>query len=407
MRIAVLVDHFPALSETFILRQITGLIDRGHEVDIFANRRGEVTEVHPEVQNYKLMGHTYFPELPPNKLLRVAQFFSAFLTQRQIPATRLLACLNVFEYGMRALNLRLFYDVLRFADKAPYDIIHCQLEPLGLQGMLFRNMGFLKGRLLTSWRGHDFPTYVREFSSCSYHKLYQQGDLFLPVSESLKAQLIADGCSEMKITVLRSGIDLSEFPFTARTPSLDGEITILSIGRLVENKGIEYGIRAVKKLVRRNPRLRYRIVGDGPLLADLKRLVAELELGHWVSFLGWKSREGVIQELKNAALLMTPSITAVDGAQEGIPNVLKEAMAMGVPVIGTQHSGIPELIRDGETGFLVPERDAEGLASRIDYLLSHRDIWEPLCRAARAHIESCYDIERLNDDLVEIYERLL
>jgi colanic acid/amylovoran biosynthesis glycosyltransferase len=407
MRIAVFVDHFPSLSETFILNQIAGLIERGHQVDIFANRRGDTERIHPVVEKYNLLQHTFCPELPANKFQRVLGVFSILFANPQIRLTQWLSCLNVFAYGSRALNLRLFYDVARFLDKQPYDIIHCQLESIGLQGMLFRSMGFLKGRLVTSWRGHDFPTYTHKFASCTYSNLYDQGDAFLPVSESLKKELIENGCSEGKITVLRSGIDLEEFPFATRVPRQNGEIRILSIGRLVENKGIEYGIRAVAKLIEKNPRIRYRAIGDGPLKSQLRGLVEQLKLQNYVTLLGWKLKEEVVQELQEAVILATPSFTAADNSKEGIPNVLKEAMAMGVPVIGTEHSGIPELITEGDTGFLVPERDADALASKIDYLLSHPEIWEPLGRAARAHIESFYDIEKLNDELVEIYESLL
>ena len=407
MRIAVLVDHFPSLSETFILQQITGLIKRGHQVDIYANSRGDTEKLHPQVRDYNLLERACFPDLPSGKVQRIAGVFSTILAHPQVPLKRWLNSLNVFRYGRYALSLRLFYSVARFADKTPYDIIHCQLEPLGLQGMLFRDMGFLDGRLVTSWRGHDFPVYVHKFRQCNYPRLYAQGDRFLPVSDSLRRELVNAGCSDAKIHVLRSGINLNDFPFTPRRADAAGDITLLSIGRLVENKGLEYGIRAVHKLVPKFPGIRYRIIGDGPLMAGLQALVESLGLEQHVVLTGWQMHEQVRQQLQQASILVTPSFTADDASKEGIPNVLKEAMAMGVPVIGTEHSGIPELISDGETGFLVPEKDADAIAAKIDHLLTHPEIWEDLEHAARAHIEMHYDIEKLNDELVQVYNSVL
>lgn len=407
MRIAVLVDHFPSLSETFILRQITGLIKRGHAVDIYANSRGDTARAHPEVSANRLLERTYFPDVPAGKLQRISGVFSALRAHPEIPLKQWLACLNVFEFGRHALSLRLFYSLSRFPGKGAYDIIHCQLEPLGMQGMLFRNLGFLNGRLVTSWRGHDFATFVRGFRQCSYPALYEQGDMFLPVSDSLKTELIADGCSEAKVRVLRSGIDLSQFPFSPRRPQTDGEIRVLSIGRLTENKGIAYGIQAIARLVKTWPRIRYRVIGDGPLMGELRTLVRALELEHCVDFCGWLLQDEVRKELQDATVLITPSYTAADQSKEGIPNVLKEAMATGVPVVGTDHSGIPELISDGKTGYLVPEQNAVALAAAIESLLSQPQRAESMCYAARAHIESVYDIEKLNDELVRIYESLL
>lgn len=407
MRIAILVDHFPSLSETFILQQITGLIKRGHHVDIYANSRGSTDKLHPQVREFDLLERAYFAAPPRNKLKRLVAVLTTISNCPNVPIQRWLGSMNPFRYGRYALSLRLFYDVARFAGKPPYDIIHCQLEPMGLQGMLFRNMGFLHGRLVTSWRGHDFPVYVHRFSQCTYPNLYAQGDRFLPVSDSLRRELLDAGCSDAKIHVLRSGINLNDFPFTLRTPDAQGDIVLLSIGRLVENKGLEYGIRAVAKLVPRYPGIRYRIVGDGPLMDSLQSLVKTLGLEQHVVLTGWQLHEQVRRELQQASILVTPSFTADDAAKEGIPNVLKEAMAMGVPVIGSDHSGIPELITDGENGFLVPEKDADAIAAKIDHLLVHPEIWEDLERAARAHIEAHYDIEKLNDELEQVYRSVL
>jgi colanic acid/amylovoran/stewartan biosynthesis glycosyltransferase WcaL/AmsK/CpsK len=103
---------------------------------------------------------------------------------------------------------------------------------------------------------------------------------------------------------------------------------------------------------------------------------------------------------------LAPSVTGCDGNQEGIPVVLMEALAQGIPVVTTQHSGIPELVRDGESGFLVTERDADALAEKLTYLVEHPETWSRMGIKGRSHVEQHYNIDKLNDRLVEIFKQV-
>jgi colanic acid/amylovoran biosynthesis glycosyltransferase len=100
-------------------------------------------------------------------------------------------------------------------------------------------------------------------------------------------------------------------------------------------------------------------------------------------------------------------VTGKDGNQDAPVNTLKEAMAMGLPVISTKHGGIPELVQDGVSGFLVPERDANAIATKLSYLITHPEIWEAMGKAGRARVEKQYDMDKLNDELVDIYQQIL
>ncbi|MEN9223394.1 MAG: glycosyltransferase, partial [Thermostichus sp. BF3_bins_97] len=104
---------------------------------------------------------------------------------------------------------------------------------------------------------------------------------------------------------------------------------------------------------------------------------------------------------------LAPSVTASDGNQDAPVNVLKEAMAMGLPVISTWHGGIPELVQEGVSGFLVPERDPQALAERLSYLIQHPQRWSEMGRAGRSFVERVFDLETLNDELVRQYQRIL
>jgi colanic acid/amylovoran biosynthesis glycosyltransferase len=175
---------------------------------------------------------------------------------------------------------------------------------------------------------------------------------------------------------------------------------------LVEKKGIRYGIEAVGCLIASGRPVRYTVIGEGPMRAELQELVRALDLLEHVTFEGWKSHDEVVVWMKAADVLLVPSVIAADGDEEGIPNVAKEAMAMGLPVLATRHGGIPELIGDGVSGVLVPERDSAALAERLIELIDHPERWARMGTAARRRIEAEYDIERLNDELVALYRNV-
>ena len=203
------------------------------------------------------------------------------------------------------------------------------------------------------------------------------------------------------------GIDCNKFVFNLDETSVDRRFKIVSIARLVEKKGIEYGIRAVAKLLKSKSNITYTVVGDGPLREDLENLINELNLGEHVKLVGWKHQEEVVDILKDSDMMLAPSITSKNGDREGIPVVLMEAMAMGLIIISTLHSGIPELVKDGITGFLAPEKDVDSLAQKIEYLIEHPEVCIDMGKAGRKQVEENYNIDKLNYQLVEIYKKLL
>lgn len=407
MKIAFVVSYFPNLSETFVLNQITGLIDQGYEVDIYAGRPGNATKLHADVERYNLLEHTYYtPLIPNNHILRVFKGIWLFLSNwKQIPL--LLKTLNLFKHGKQAASLLLFYSVFPFLPSKHYDIIHCHFGQNGLMAIRLRELRVLQGKVITTFHGNDITTYLEKEGLQVYSSLFTSGDLFLPISERWKKRLIELGCKK-EILVHRMGIDCDKFTFIPRLLRSDGQIRLVTVARLVEKKGVEYSIRAVANLIQNEKTtLKYSIIGDGTLRDELQQLIETLGVSHVINMMGWKQQEEVISILNNSDILLAPSVTSRDGDQEGIPVVLMEAMAMGLPIISTYHSGIPELIENGVTGFLVPERDVEALSERLSYLINHPEMWLSLGEAGRAFVEEHYNINRLNNHLVAIYQKLL
>jgi colanic acid/amylovoran biosynthesis glycosyltransferase len=408
VRVAVLINKYLPVSETFILAQITGLIERGHEVDIFAIAPTPPEQTNRDALRPDLAARVRYLYAPRGFRpgLRAALKSAAVLGRRPSVLAR---ALNVPRYRRDALSLNLLRSAASIvqADRGGrYDIIHAQFGPQGLAAVRLREVGVLTGRIVTSFRGYD-ATADLGLRAASYRRLFFEADLFCPVSESLKRLLIAAGCDPEKITVLPSGVDCRRFTYTTRQRHSGEATRLLTVARLIEKKGLGYAIQAVARLARDGKSVSYVIAGDGPLRSSLEELVESTGLKSRVQFLGWVEQEQIRRLLEDAHILVAPSVTAQDGDQEGIPNVLKEAMATGLPVVSTHHSGIPELVQNGVSGFLVAERDVEALAERLAFLIDHPETWPELGRAGRRKVEAGFDVERLNDRLVALYAKLL
>jgi colanic acid/amylovoran biosynthesis glycosyltransferase len=159
--------------------------------------------------------------------------------------------------------------------------------------------------------------------------------------------------------------------------------------------------------LKKYPYIEYKIAGDGHLKNALQKLIEDLKVSNNVKLLGWQRQDQVIELLRESDILLAPSVTSQNGDREGIPVAIVEALAGGLPVLSTLHSGISEAVQNGESGFLVPERDADALAEKLEYLIEHSELWPEMGRKGRSYVEEHYDIEKLNDRLVEIYQRLL
>jgi glycosyltransferase involved in cell wall biosynthesis len=288
-------------------------------------------------------------------------------------------------------------------------LIHAQF---GLSGALVLPLTrSLKVPLLVHYRGADVTVkeeYAR-YSSLNHwiyfrrrEALKREARLFITVSKFLKQKLVEQGFDPDKIVPHYHGVDLARF-----CPDLDvpREPVVLFVGRLTEKKGCEYLIQAMARVQSVLPDVKLVAIGDGPLRADLEAQAAKLL--HHYQFLGVQPPEVVKGWMNRARLLAAPSVTASQGDSEGLPNVVMEAQAMALPVVGTFHAGIPEAVLDGETGFLAPERDAEGLADNILRLLKDPELWQRFSRNGREHMQSYFDRTKQTWSLEGIYQAVL
>jgi colanic acid/amylovoran biosynthesis glycosyltransferase len=394
-----MVGTFPALSETFILNQITGLIERGHSVSIFAERASRDTEVHPDVDRFGLRGLTRYEALPERFPDRLMRFPSA--SRATMPFLR---SLNVFRFGSAAASLRLAWSVGLVDGASDFDVVQCHFGALGLKAALLRELGALRGKIVTAFHGEDITNYPRRFPGNVYAPLFAHGDLFLPISARWNDTLIAMGCPLDRIRVHRMGVDLRHFSPASAAARRDGPLRVITVARLVEKKGIADAILAVSKL---GAEFEYVIVGDGPLRAELESLAQANGVADRVRFTGSLPRAGVAELLRSSSVCVAPSVTAADGDIEGIPVSIMEAMAAGLPVVSTRHSAMDELVEDGVSGFLAAEHDVPALTRSLALLAADPALRARMGEAGRRIVAREFDAGVLAGRLEALYGALV
>ncbi len=410
MRIAFIVDQFPTLSETFILGQITGLIDRNHEVDIYCDRSGDISQIHAEIEEYGLLERTYRTSIPTNLFVRLFKGIFLFCLNFFKAPRILLRAINFLKYnrsnyGDPAGFLKPFYMALPWLNKSPYDIILCHYGRNGLKACLFKDLGITEGKIVVAFHGYDISRYLNIHGQNIYQYLFEVVDLLQPISQHWQKKLIELRCNSAKVKVHHMGIDCQKFQYIDNQN--DSSMCLVSIARLVEKKGLQYSIQAVAQLISRYPNLQYQIVGDGVLRAELEHLIESLQAADNIKLLGWKKQQEVAAIINHADLVLAPSVTSRDGDCEGIPVSLMESMAKGLPVISTYHSGIPELIEHGVSGYLLPERDINQLASKIEHLITNPTLRVEMGQKGRQKVVQDYNIDLLNDRLVKTLQQVV
>jgi colanic acid/amylovoran biosynthesis glycosyltransferase len=360
------------------------------------------------VEKFHLLDCTYEIGNSDNPFWRVLKIFPLFLTRFYKNPKVFLKSLNIAKYGREAKSLTLLYLASNVLGKQlKYDIIHCHFGQNGIKGVFLREIGIFQGKIITTFHGNDVHYYPRKYGKNVYKALFEKGDLYTINSRFTGNKAIELGCSNEKIIRHPVGLETSKFNFKKREINTDKLIKIITVARLVEKKGIEYSIKAVAQVLKKHTNLEYQIVGEGVLRPSIENLIAELGISNQVKLLGWKTHDELQKLYADSHIFILSSVTASDGDKEGQGLVLQEAQAMGLPVLSTLHNGIPDGVLDGKSGFLVPERDVEALAEKLNYLVEHPEVWSEMGLAGRKFVEQNYDINKLNDKLVQMYRDLL
>lgn len=395
--VSFLVSRFPNPSETFIQAQVEGLMARGARVEVTALSLGNPAVLAAIAKRAGERLTVRNIRLPKTFLARAA------LAPGALFASKGLEALDAGRFGDDAASLRLLIAAARWprGDPAP----RVWLAHYGRWGRFacaLRELGLIAGPIATVFHGRDMSAYVKKYPD-PYGRLLQQGDLFLPISEIWRDKLIAMGAAPAKVAVHRMGVNVARFSARPRSLAPGEPVRFIGVGRLVEKKGFDDAIRAFAgfRAEPGAPEATMTIIGDGEMRTYLEGFAASFGLGAVVRFTGLLPHAQVAEALAQAHIFLLPSKTAGSGDMEGIPVALMEAMAEGMPVLATNHSGTPELVEHEVTGLLSKEGDWRALAANMTALAKAPQRWGAMGEAGAAKVRNQFDIKLWNDMLME------
>ena len=409
-KIAFVVDQFPNVSETFILNQITDMIDRGHEVKIYSFKKEKFEFVHQVVNQYKLLEKTtyfrYSQRYGINKaawsFLFVVSNFGALIREPSFKFAHPGTVRNAIR------NVSLSQSISAFLRTNSFDIVHAHFGQCGAKIadlIATRELGGFK--FFTTFHGYDLSPLLVEYYKKKYKNLFNYAD-GLTVNSPYSREIILSVCPQPKnLILLPVGLRTDQFKKKALESDREtNRFTILFCGRLIAIKGPDFAIRIMDLLVnrRRLKQIVLRMVGDGNLRNEVERLIHELDLKDHVILLGALSQEQVIQEMGKAHLFLLPGIhEKATGRAETQGLVIQEAQAMELPVVVSDAGGMKYGLMDGVSGFVVKEGDIEGFADRIELLIKDKELRAAMAKAGRDFVVENFDTKVLGDRLSTIY----
>ena len=429
--LAFILKGYPRISETFISNEIRLLEEQGFTIHIFSMRKPRENFTHKSIESIHATV-TYLPEYLsvgfPKLLWHTArcalsnpqQFAEGckFFLNRLHGTEKFHTWIKHFMQGCMVVNTLVEHNITHIHSHFAHSPTSVAMYASKLSGLPFSFTAHAKDiytqspqRLAqklqeakfaitcTKYNQVHLETVTRSFPAPAAPPKYA----LAPVNNGSPVRLPQPGYCP--IHTIYHGIDLSLFSTPQHIQTPQPPYAILTVARLVEKKGIADILQALHLLFLRNVPFTYTIIGEGPLYESLQQEVARLGLSDFVTFTGTLTHEEVLQHYRNADIFVLGCITAQNGDRDGIPNVIAEAMAMGVPVVATTVSGIPELIEHNRSGLLVPCNAPEALAGAINKLLTNRYLRQTVIDNAEEKVHQVFNNRQLILELGTIFEQ--
>lgn len=394
-RIGYVCKRYPRFSETFIVNEILAHEAAGQQIEIFSLRPSDETHFQDSLSRVRA-AVTRIKDRPKPSGQFWQAMQAAYARYPQGVARLLAEPDSSFDDVFQALQLA----------------VHVHDRGITLLHAHFATVATTVARLASIVTG--VPYSLTAHAKDIYFDYEETQDLPRKMADAAQVITVSDfnqahlarsfGLDPSRLTRLYNGLDLERFTWQAPK---DEATDILAVGRLVEKKGFHVLIEAMLTLKQRGVTARCTIVGAGEDETRLRNQIAACGLGESVRLTGPMPQRDIIEQMRGAALLACPCVVSRDGNRDGLPTVLIEAMALGLPVVSTDVVGIPELVRDGETGLCVAEGDPLALADAMERLLGDAALRRRLSRDARKLIEAEFEITRNAARQREIFARAL
>jgi colanic acid/amylovoran biosynthesis glycosyltransferase len=400
MRLAYIVSRYPFVSHVFILREVLALRRAGAEVDTYTVRRPELEDLRtPEDREAYETTAAIVPASPV--ALAFAHVLALVTRPRRYLATLALAW-RLRPPGARGALWQLFYfgeAALMWHKCRRRGTRHIHAHHANVASDVALLAASIGGK---GWSWSFTMHGPTEFFAVEHHRLPQKTELarfVVCISHYARSQLMGLVGTEHweKLRVVRCGVDLARFPLVDRR-GREPAMRILNVGRTVPEKGQGLLIEAVAELAARGVGARLTIVGGGPQLDDLRALAERLGVADSVDFTGPVGQGEILSHYERADVFAMPSFA------EGIPVVLMEAMATGLPVVSTHIAGIPELVANGQSGFLVPPGRTDVLRDALERVLTASpEERAAMGQAGRAKVEAEFAIDLVAQRLLGVF----
>lgn len=401
LRVAYVMSRFPKLTETFILFEMLAVERQGVALEVFPLLRERTTRMHPEAA--ALVRRAHFLPLLSWSIVKSQVWFLRHRPRRYLRTIGEIVRGTWGSPNFLLGGLGIMPKVAhaaRLMEAAGVDHVHCHFanHPAMAGYIIERLVG-----LPYSFTAHGSDLHVDRHMLC---QKVAAARFVVAISEDNRRVIEADcPMATGRVRVIHCGVDTAVFqPMNDRSAAkADGErrLEIVAIGTLHEVKGQAVLVEACRVLSARGIAFRARFVGEGPDRRMLEQCIAAAGLGDHVELVGARTRDDIAGMLAAADVLVAPSVPTRAGKREGIPVVLMEAMASGLPVVASRLSGIPEIVRDGENGRLFPPGDAHALADALAELAMDGTLRERLGRAARATAIRDLDVDTNAAMLIE------
>lgn len=393
MRIGYVVNRYPVYSQTFVVTEILAHEAAGLAVEIFTLAPSRDPHFQDMLGKVRAPVHYLVPEESTQSAL----------------------------WSALATTARLFPQVWKELEKAAEEValsLHQALilsQKIAAQGITHLHAHFASASTAVTMLASRFTGVPYSFTAHAkdiFHESVRALELERRISGAAAVVTVSDfncaflrqtfGAAASRVRRIYNGLDLERLPFVspaARPPK------IIAVGRLVEKKGFAVLIAACAILRDRAVPFECEIVGDGEMESQLRSLIGALRLDDRVQLVGFRPQRQAFQLVQSGAVFAAPCLIGQDGNRDGMPTVLLEAMALGTPCISTDVTGIPEIIRHGETGLIVAPGDAPALASGLERLLLDAALRVRLATAARRLVETDFDTTRNTEILRQIFAR--
>ncbi|MHC4415215.1 MAG: glycosyltransferase [Planctomycetota bacterium] len=387
-KVAYVVSRFPKLTETFVLYEILEMERLGVTVEIYPLLRGRERVVHAEARALAGRAH-YQPFLSLSVIL--AQWH--YIRRRPLAYLKVLAATLSGTFG----SANFFFGALGIFPKAVRFACEMETQNVAHVHAHFANHPAVAALIIHGLTGIPFSFTARGSDIHVDRRMLKQkleAAAFAITVSSYNKELMVNECGPPvgdKIHVIYGGVDTDRLSPRPGAQS-DEPFRIVCVARFEEVKGHAYLVEACRLLRDRGVGFECHLIGDGPLRQTVERQIAQAGLKDRVKLLGARPYADVIEQLSRASVVVLATVPAASGKREGIPNVLKEAMACGLPVVASSISGIPELVDHGGSGFLVPPRDTSALADVLQRLHGAPAVRRQMGRAGRERIVRAFNL---------------